>query len=586
MKQEFEITNAVVQLVLPFPRDIRERDLTSELSSLRKILPPNTCEVFLCNFISRLFEPYLRGYSRPETYEPMFRSMSGRSFMPEDLTDDEIRLIKDLINITDIVILKARLNDFVWLTSPRSHSFAEAAVISYLSSAEYTLNSQPYGAQSYIRRALTINHRIKNEAIGRSIDSKIKAALRQSSSRSCFWFVDIVIDYALKDHYNLAVKCLNASVVDFVKNEDYLDAADAYKRCLKIYNSQKMTKKQKYTKIQIGKMLSSFATVRSKGISGSYLVATSFLEEALEYYRSGTAKEIEIIKLQNRIKRYQSKIRGELHEINVSSDITEIHDFAVTAMSDTLSVEEALVVLTMLDGVDTFKAASEFVSKSPLSFIDFANGIYIDEAGRTAFRTGSHNINEIKIYEHAKMRWRFRAVGLVGPALDTIRSMHAFSLAGLIRLLSANKTIPSDHIIQAAKGIEAILVGDIMVALNLTTPLFEPMLRNILTLLNVNTDKYLSKVQEAGMLTGLIRTAQEMGVFDQNLAFEFSGILNEKEGYNIRNKIAHGLITDKSYDTADSYNAVWLFLFLALYPSRAMYKNDRNSFNTIFNAVS
>ena len=76
----------------------------------------------------------LNSESRNDPFQPFMTWGNKRSFLPIDLTDEEILFLSNIVNEDIPPILKARIADILWTYSiPKNKKYSEIAIESYIS---------------------------------------------------------------------------------------------------------------------------------------------------------------------------------------------------------------------------------------------------------------------------------------------------------------------------------------------------------------------------------------------------------------------------------------------------------------------
>jgi hypothetical protein len=180
------------------------------------------------------------------------------------------------------------------------------------------------------------------------------------------------------------------------------------------------------------------------------------------------------------------------------------------------------------------------------------------------FRRGEELENAMagELFNHAKLySWNIRALAFIEPCRKQIWSEHSPLLSDWEFLILSNPALPSNQRLSFMKGLQAGLSGDWLVAAGLLTPRFESILRHLLEANNIDTTGLTSDLlQPAKMLGSLLTLSKENGLIDEEYEFELRGHLNEKTGYDFRNRIAHAFAGDDECSGPASVNVWWLAL--------------------------
>ena len=135
-------------------------------------------------------------------------------------------------------------------------------------------------------------------------------------------------------------------------------------------------------------------------------------------------------------------------------------------------------------------------------------------------------------------------------ALAVLRDKYVVENSMLDFLIKDNPIIPDgrEHIFQSA--LRLFLNGDFYEAMHILAPQVENLFRNIakevggLTVTLENDGSSMEKV-----LSSILSLPELLDCYDNDILFTFRGLLNEQAGANIRNEVAHGIISEYACST-------------------------------------
>ena len=112
-----------------------------------------------------------------------------------------------------------------------------------------------------------------------------------------------------------------------------------------------------------------------------------------------------------------------------------------------------------------------------------------------------------------------------------------------------------------------MLEGDFLIAAHLLIPQIENSVRHILRAKDVATSGVDSNgIQNERNLNDTLYTPEIQEVFGPDIVFDLQGILVERYGVNLRNKMAHGLVGHSSFFSTDVSYLWALTLRLCCWP--------------------
>ena len=140
--------------------------------------------------------------------------------------------------------------------------------------------------------------------------------------------------------------------------------------------------------------------------------------------------------------------------------------------------------------------------------------------------------------------------------------------ADLDLIFENNPIIPRGQEKDVQRGVYYGLTGHMSDALDKLAPKVENIIRNLAEMCGDLMTYYDSKegVQQKKVLSQVFIGEKLNECIEENILFTFDGLLQQKAGSNIRNRIGHGLNTEAECSTGDCIYFVMIVLkFCALY---------------------
>lgn len=131
-----------------------------------------------------------------------------------------------------------------------------------------------------------------------------------------------------------------------------------------------------------------------------------------------------------------------------------------------------------------------------------------------------------------------------------IRDKFAIDKSMVEFLVKDNPIIPNGRERIFQSGIYMFLNGDYYEALHILAPQVENLFRNIAREVGgvtVTLEKDGSSMEK--VLSSILSLPELVDCYDNDILFTFRGLLNEQAGANIRNEIAHGIISEYACST-------------------------------------
>jgi len=167
----------------------------------------------------------------------------------------------------------------------------------------------------------------------------------------------------------------------------------------------------------------------------------------------------------------------------------------------------------------------------------------------------------------AQFMWSLRVSCYIEPARSQIFSEHHPTFEDLAFLVRDNPFVPSGHEALFLRGIHAGFNGDFVVASHLLIPQIENSIRYVLESNGVDVSNLMSDgTQPVKVLGALFGMKETQEVFGESLCFELRGCLIEKTGYDFRNRLAHGFVSERECYSSAAGMVWWLVLRICLLP--------------------
>jgi hypothetical protein len=542
--------------------------------------------------------------SQNEPLKPYAVLRDKRSVNPDDFHEFDIAFLGEIVDAVDDSFLRARLADLVWLKgSPRDVSFALKAIEAY--------RSIPLDVETWIsdgkecwQRALALAQMLGSGAGTRlqEMEVSILNAFHSATAADGFfghWLAELLranrLGRASQAHVAGKLEILArgfTSDADLNKARSYfLAAADWFKTASDGNKAAEMT-------AHAAECWVKDANNRISSDAAGHLVASSFYENAIQTYRliprvkraaHSVDERIEQLRVQMSNSSQQSlEAMGVIRSPEV--DISELIQVARDSVTNK-SAMEALRAFTRLHrGANSEELRQEVMKKMrqyPLQSL-FASSM-ISRDGRVIAKRPPLSLNsdfteDDEIAIHAEMVRDHGILvsivvqGYILPALDVLVLEHRLCEADFIDLAMQSPIVPKDRGRLFGKALFAGYDRDFVTALHLLIPQIEHMVRMHLKHSGVQTTN-LDKngiENENGMSTLMDHPNAEI-VFGRNMSFELRALFCDASGPNLRNELAHGLLSEDNCNSVAALYAWWFALklvFLAWWNTAQRKKAD------------
>lgn len=532
-------------------------------------------------------------------FVPRLQLANGaRTCMPEDVTENEMDFFISILDKTVNKMLKARMADILWFRKYEKKIDYPKIVINIYLSINFD-ESNFFENLLFWRRGLYLATQIRDtEALEQFEEKSIKFFFNEKfNNNACFLRLSEVLRT-----FKLYLENTDSIVVHLINWGNELDQRTNYFLVEQYYNEASLWSLQfqkdldKYAELQI-KRVFTYIDAAQKPENG--LSANSNYESALRILRVlpkkqrekyfSTEQENELI--QN-IKKSGKFAQSAMREFTASFDISNEIKY-ITENIKGKNRESALFNFVALPGHISFSKleadAINFIKASPL--LSFFGHTTFGSDGRIISKTSGIDSFENLDFKNSavwnNMIWQYMlhisciVQSAILPALQIIRCEHNIQLNDMIQIVQKSNIIPIDRITIFAKGLYAGFSYDFMTSLHLLTPQVENMVR--------------IQLQEAGVRTSIIENGtnieQEIGfsklvekekfedIFGMDLSFELKALFCDGAGPNLRNNVAHGLLSSNELNSVYSVYCWWFcfkLVFINFYNSEIMENKGAN----------
>ena len=311
---------------------------------------------------------------------------------------------------------------------------------------------------------------------------------------------------------------------------------------------------------------------------GQELVASHFLEKAHEAYRNIPGMRAQTEKVYAQLREAQRRSLKHMGPIttkipNPSELISRARDWVAGK-----SKREALLALATVIPVTDFeheaKTARESMARYPLQ--GFFAGVTMDESGRVVGRTRSafttdENELELALWERvvrgADLGYQLNSQTGIVPAMNQLNFEHSFQLEDMVDLVVHNPFVPPGHEELFARGFLAGFRWDFAESLSILVPQLENSLRHVLAEAGhevTTRDKHgLQNFIQMGTMLSNHRQDLE-SILGTDIVQELRVLFVDQNGADLRNRIAHGLMSHEHFFGHASIYAWWLIFHLTI----------------------
>lgn len=523
---------------------------------------PRTSEIYI--LMGRIASLNLNPESTLNPFSPM--PSGPLESEPENFvqifSSDHLDLMRHFVKKIADNELKARISDVLWVID-RNHKMAELAIYSYLESSKTLEHPEHWtSCEKRIQRAFRLSNMLGKksghlEKVIKHIEDVLDKYNGEDPLFLSYKLMSMLIEANVGDpvkYSNFSEKC----AIDAEKKNNFHRARAYWQTKAQWHKIQKDEIKERESNLKYADSYVKEAESRLKGKNGSYLVASTFLQKAIEAYRRISNTKDVVDKLHKKLIEYERESVNEMQRFSTDIDVTESVKNTIRNISDK-SLLDALFALSLMvnsPNVDNLrKEVKELANKYVFQYI--VSGVAVNKDGKVTARKASMFSNDpseveesIKqnMHQHAEFHRLIVAQSVIEPARHRINLDHNAILSDFMNIVNDNPFVPVGREHLFAQGLLSGLEGDYVIAAHILIPQIENTIRYILTQKGVVTSGMDSNgIQDERSLNSTLYTKEIEEVFGKDIVFDLQGLLVERMGANLRNRMAHGLMDYSSF---------------------------------------
>jgi len=502
-----------------------------------------------------------------EPFQPTLIMGGRRSATPDDLTDDNLAMLRQLAPDIEDAEVRARVSDAIWVRK-REVQCAKVAIDAYLESARRLEQEPPKvgdrailvycvdRVERALRLARMINdtERFDNVAgyVG-ELAERLTAELAPLAPH----LLDLLIEFRVGEPIRHAATTKEAA--ERAETQDAVDDAREYwSRQAEWLRLAGDAAGERAARVSAAETYVKKAGLFEGGKPPNYLLISDCLERAIQAHRQIGGQKERVDELHARLVVAQQKSVAELKRVQLGQfDATELVQKTVAVVSGKPFPEALFRVALLVNPPDVTRLreqALEMMKLAPLAS-SLPAGV-MNASGKTVAKIPSALSPDADKAEAAVRSAMARQLGLarstcaiaVHAAVTQIILEHPVRLADWGPLVSDNPFIPAGRGSIFAEGLHAGLTGNLLASTHLLMPQIENSFRELLSQRGVVPSKLNQYgIQEEKHLQELLYLQEFEQVFGANLTFDLKTLLVDHGGPNLRHGTAHGLRSHQEF---------------------------------------
>lgn len=505
----------------------------------------------------------------------------------DNFSDVEIDFFAEIVEYVENPFLKGRLADRVW-NSPkyRGVEFARIAIDSYLSTP-LTPDAWIRNAEDSWRRAIVLCKLIGEKSaenrlahIKRSI---LKAIEEATTARGfyCNLMINTLGDNGLaSDHSKTFAIKLESLAQSFDAEGNFHASGRHYSEASSWFKKAEMVEKATEMEVREAEAFEKEAMAEISPPKSSHMSAVTPLKSAVmvlleipKRYRELYNVGEKIRDLKSRISKYGQLALDEMSTYTIPGvDISNCVSFARSYVSDE-PTWEAVVKFTNLTNVkvdNLRKSAKDTLSDYPLRRLFPTIGFESDGRvggtipGYDASASEEEN-KEVILDEMFRFHYTYRITvvtnGMILPALRILNAQHCLREVDFVDIARRSAIIPNDRTHLWGNALFSGFNFDFETSIHILAPQIENMVRWHLKSngeRTTNTNNQTDGRETENSLCTLMELAEVESIFGPDWTYEIRTLFCDRPGWNLRNSVAHGLLSDYMC-SSDPFVYAWWF---------------------------
>lgn len=503
----------------------------------------------------------------------------GRSFDLQDMTDDDYALLKNVDVKRIPLLLRARITDILW-NNKNDYQMAEIAIDAY-----YNLYVKLFDVENwtycvkYIKHSIRLANKVRKQDAADKYKQELVETVKKVNGSDKLYFSISIIEFLLEFNSIDMVPMLSA--LDNIINNAYdnIDRVEkSFELKTKIYNKINNKVAAKEMQLQLAAYYESISKIEDD--VRTLYISEKNIEKAIFIYKNEGKKE-EQDRAIKKLLEVQKNIPKHMVPISVKMDSKKDYE-AFIALFENLNFEEAVVRLIQSVPIIAKDELEKRVLENAISPVACLFGMGVkNDKGQTMVNIPALDISNPKkdmtIFEMHMNQEALHLEECYGKilwwGLSYIKENYQYTKSDLSFLVDDNPIIPEGRNQVILSAIYYGLNGELFEALHILAPQMEKLFRTIAeesgsVMAELKKD---FSIQEK-LLTSIFDDEILWDCYDNDVLFLFKGMLNEKSGANIRNEIAHGIMTNGKGNSAVAIYFYCMVLKVLSFTSKKYYE--------------
>lgn len=498
---------------------------------------------------------------------------------PRSITETQLAVMKRLGEIVERPSAKARLCDYIWL-STSDHTFARTAVAEYLRLGKDREDPENWiQPAEYYGRALRLSAKLGRGALFEEVVQAVAGLLRRLDGEDPL-FLTTELMRALIDTRAGGDASFYASLAEkAARHAEAAAAADSSKFHLarirwlmaaEWHRLRRDSAAETAARVAFAETYIAEAELAASMSPPRNGVAAGLYANGIHALRRLPSQRSRVSSLLARLKELQQSGVEEL------KPLTSVHDFSECIATARKHVAErslgdsilALAGLLSIPSVDRLKA--EVLERAQIFMAQrMFPTVLLNDQGAPIAGYGTLDPNssdddhplKSRMFEDLRRARICDVFGFIEPARDEIVQRFVVPVQPFLELAARSEFVPPGRESIWAMGLHAGMLGDSLSAVHILVPQVEHSLRALLLRSGKvpvawTKDGY----EEAPDLNAILRDPEMEQLLGTDLLFTMTSLFVNRFGGNFRNRLAHGLVETDEFFSDTAIYTWWLLL--------------------------
>lgn len=320
------------------------------------------------------------------------------------------------------------------------------------------------------------------------------------------------------------------------------------------------------------------ASTQQAGGRGA-MAGASIMAQAYKAMRQAPGSKVRAEEIHARLLQLQEQSLLELKGVSTTVNIQELVDKAAARTSGK-PLQVALMELCRVGKAPSLEKLMEKVrSEARIAiFGSLISSDVINSRGRVVAKApplpeAGENIEDdglrYRLFRHARTGRDLIVQAFINPMRSIIFNEHNPDRLDILTYIQHSPWIPPGHVESVIRVLIAGFQGDMLIVAHMAPPQIEALVRYVIELSGGDTSMFNAEgLQPEKSLNVLLKMGEAQTAFGKDGVFELEDIFVDQLGSNLRNEVAHGLISDTQMFGSDVLYAWWLLLKLCVMSSQ------------------